>query len=181
MSMGFSGQEYWSGLPYPIPNDLPNPGIEPKCLTSLALAAGFFTTSTAWEAFGFNYQIWVAQLKKVPEATDSYSKQSLCLTSDTFVSAGPWIILHSGGRSFLWGKMSPKRRQIRTTFRGGWIDLHLSLPVCWCLKFFWFEWNTFHPIIIAKSLHFHKLISDKVLMNMSSTPNIIHQWTKVSD
>ena len=29
-SMGFSGQEYWSGLPFPSPGDLPNPGIEPR-------------------------------------------------------------------------------------------------------------------------------------------------------
>ena len=28
LSMGFSGQEYWSGLPFPTPGDLPNPGIE---------------------------------------------------------------------------------------------------------------------------------------------------------
>ena len=28
-SMGFSSQEYWSGLPFPSPGDLPNPGIEP--------------------------------------------------------------------------------------------------------------------------------------------------------
>ena len=28
-SMGFSRQEYWSGLPFPSPGDLPNPGIEP--------------------------------------------------------------------------------------------------------------------------------------------------------
>ena len=28
-SMGFSNQEYWSGLPFPSPGDLPNPGIEP--------------------------------------------------------------------------------------------------------------------------------------------------------
>ena len=28
-SMGFSRQEYWSGLPFPSPRDLPNPGIEP--------------------------------------------------------------------------------------------------------------------------------------------------------
>ena len=29
LSMGFSRQEYWSGLPFPSPEDLPNPGIEP--------------------------------------------------------------------------------------------------------------------------------------------------------
>ena len=30
-SMGFSRQEYWSGLPFPSPGDLPDPGIEPRC------------------------------------------------------------------------------------------------------------------------------------------------------
>ena len=50
LSMGFSWQEYWSGLPCPPPGDLPNPGIEPTSLMSPALAGGFFTTSTTWEA-----------------------------------------------------------------------------------------------------------------------------------
>ena len=44
LSMGFSKQEYWSGLPCPPPEDLPNPGIEPTSLMSLALAGGFFIT-----------------------------------------------------------------------------------------------------------------------------------------
>ena len=48
--MGFSWQEYCSGLPYPPPGDLPNPGIEPMSLTSGALAGRFFTTSTTREA-----------------------------------------------------------------------------------------------------------------------------------
>ena len=38
LSMGLSQQEYWSGLPFPPPGNLPNPGIEPESLTSLALA-----------------------------------------------------------------------------------------------------------------------------------------------
>ena len=50
VSMGFSRQEYWSGLPCPPPGDLPNPGIEPGSLISLALAGRFFTTSTTSEA-----------------------------------------------------------------------------------------------------------------------------------
>ena len=49
LSMGFSRQEYWSGLPCPPPGDLPDPGIEPVFL-SPALAGGFFTTSATWEA-----------------------------------------------------------------------------------------------------------------------------------
>ena len=50
LSMGFSRQEYWSGLPFPSPGDLPNPGIKPASLTSLALAGEFFTSSATWEA-----------------------------------------------------------------------------------------------------------------------------------
>ena len=42
--MGFSRQEYWSGLPFLSPGDLPNPGIEPTSLVSLAFPGGFFTT-----------------------------------------------------------------------------------------------------------------------------------------
>ena len=41
MSVGFSRQEYWSGLPFPSPGDLPNPGLESA---SPALAGRFFTT-----------------------------------------------------------------------------------------------------------------------------------------
>ena len=50
LSMGFSRQEYWSGLPCPPPGILPDPGIEPASLMSPALAGMFFTTSTVWEA-----------------------------------------------------------------------------------------------------------------------------------
>ena len=41
LSMGFSRQKYWSGLPFLPPGDLPDPEIKPK---SPALAGGFFTT-----------------------------------------------------------------------------------------------------------------------------------------
>ena len=41
---------YWSGLPFPPPGDLPDPGIKPSSLLSPALAGGFFTTSATWEA-----------------------------------------------------------------------------------------------------------------------------------
>ena len=44
--MGFSRQEYWSGLPFPSPEDLPDSGIKP---TSSALAGEFFTTSATCE------------------------------------------------------------------------------------------------------------------------------------
>ena len=47
LSMGFSRQEYWSGLPFLLPGDLPHPGIKP---TSPASAGGFFTTEPLGEA-----------------------------------------------------------------------------------------------------------------------------------
>ena len=50
LSMGFSRQEYWSGLLCPPSGDLPNPGIKPASLVSSALAGRFFTTSAPWEA-----------------------------------------------------------------------------------------------------------------------------------
>ena len=48
--MEFSKQEYWSGVPFPPPGDLPDPGIKPISLMSPALASRFFTTSATWEA-----------------------------------------------------------------------------------------------------------------------------------
>ena len=50
LSLGFSRQEYWSGLPCPSPEDLPSPGIESTSLVSPASAGGFFTTTAAWKA-----------------------------------------------------------------------------------------------------------------------------------
>ena len=50
LSVEFSKQEYWSGLPFPPPGDLPDPRIESMALMSPTLASGFFTTSAPWEA-----------------------------------------------------------------------------------------------------------------------------------
>ena len=50
LSLEFSRQEYWSGLPFPPAGDLPDQGTEPKSLASPALAGRFFTTSAIGEA-----------------------------------------------------------------------------------------------------------------------------------
>ena len=47
--MEFSRQEYWGGLPFPLPVDLPNPGIKPVPLISRGLADGFLTTRATWD------------------------------------------------------------------------------------------------------------------------------------
>ena len=44
LSMGFSRQGHWNGLPCPSPGNLPDPGTEPESLMSPALAGRFFTT-----------------------------------------------------------------------------------------------------------------------------------------
>ena len=51
LPMESSSQEYWSGLPFPTPGDLPHPGIE---LASPALTGRFFPISTTWEILFFS-------------------------------------------------------------------------------------------------------------------------------
>ena len=50
LSMAFSRQQDWSGLPFPTPRDVPNSGPEPTSTDSPVLASRFFTTSATWEA-----------------------------------------------------------------------------------------------------------------------------------
>ena len=65
LSMGFSRQEYWSGLPCPPPGDLPDLGIKPTSLMSPALASRLFTTSTTWEVpFSAILQHKIKRIKK---------------------------------------------------------------------------------------------------------------------
>ena len=70
LSIGFCRREYWSGLPLSTPEDFPDPGIEPASLASPALAGGFFTTSTTWEAPNSAYY-------KVKRAEPSGDSQNL--------------------------------------------------------------------------------------------------------
>ena len=55
LSMEFFKQEYWSGLPFPPPGDLPDQRIE---LASPALAGRFFTTGAMWEALQVLLKFW---------------------------------------------------------------------------------------------------------------------------
>ena len=50
LSVGFPSQEYRSGLLFPSPGDIPNPGIEPASLKFPALTGGFFSTGVNWAA-----------------------------------------------------------------------------------------------------------------------------------
>ena len=70
LSMRFSRQEYWRGLPFPPPGDLPDPGVEPMSPMSPVLAGRFFTTeppgnpSSGWgggvsNSFFFSNFFWI--------------------------------------------------------------------------------------------------------------------------
>ena len=70
LSMGFSRQEYWSGLPFPSPEDLPNPGIEPGCLhcrqTLYRLSyQGKYWIEMSIKTFTFSFITWK---KNAPKA-----------------------------------------------------------------------------------------------------------------
>ena len=53
LSMGFSRQEYWSGLPFPSPGDLPDPGIKPGSPVSPALQADSLPSEAPGKHSGF--------------------------------------------------------------------------------------------------------------------------------
>ena len=72
LSMEFSRQEYWSGLPLSTPGDLPNPGIEPTSLVSPVSSRGFFTTSTTWE-IPITYIFWFEFIISIVKMKSQYS------------------------------------------------------------------------------------------------------------
>ena len=78
LSMGFSRQEYWSGLPCPPPGDLPGPGIEPTSLTSPALTGRFFTTSATWKVLNIYIKLnhFAVQQKLLQLCKQLYLKQN---------------------------------------------------------------------------------------------------------
>ena len=75
LSMEFPGQEYWSGLPFPPPGDLPDSGIEPTSLAFPALAGRLFITELTGKPGDYNcegqrplktsnFQVWMKKINK---------------------------------------------------------------------------------------------------------------------
>ena len=88
LSMGFPRQEDWSGLPFPPPGHLPDPGIEPACLMSPVLAGGFFTTGAT---FIGAETAWCWPWERPPGA----AMVEASLLSGTAVGSGPVLCLLS--------------------------------------------------------------------------------------
>ena len=72
LSMGFSRQEYWSGLPFPSPGDLPDPGIEPR---SPALQADTLTSEPPGKT-GFNQDVVKSTVRTIPEKSCQWETQN---------------------------------------------------------------------------------------------------------
>ena len=86
LSMGFSKQECWSGLPFCPPGDLSGPGIELSSLRSSDLAGRFFTTGATWEAHTCVY-VFLSHGEKVGYWGEKESKKNQRQVTDkTFVS-----------------------------------------------------------------------------------------------
>ena len=89
LSMGFFRQEHWSGLPFPPPGDLPNPGIR---LASPALACRFITTSTTWGAPEQRFKTAIHLTSPLPS---SHWLASLLRVKSKALTSGPKSCPHA--------------------------------------------------------------------------------------
>ena len=92
LSIGFSRQEYWSGLPCTPPGDLPDPVIKPESLTFPALADRFFTTSATWEAHSFIIQLQNIWLKNWRSESHSVTFDSLYTVHGILQALVKWVV-----------------------------------------------------------------------------------------
>ena len=90
LSIAFPRQEYWSGVLFPTPGDLPDPRIKLKFLESPALAGEFFTTSATWEAQAHSWHT----LNLHSQILNRLPLPVLCLTAAISVQSGygPWCL-----------------------------------------------------------------------------------------
>ena len=131
--IGFSRQEYWSGLPsqWTPPWSLPNPGIEPISLISPALIGGFSTTSTTWKPDGSKRDtIKASKICCCLQGAESLRKDQISLGSMTHIigvncGMGPidskeklqgvviskdWVHFHEGGGTWVRNRLDHGKR-----------------------------------------------------------------------
>ena len=102
LSMRFSKQEYWSGLPFPSPGDLPDPGIKITSLMSPSLAGRFFSTSTAWKTLSEHVSYLLLH------KPDYYNRKQSLVMGDMepllVFNISQVLVLYRGDRIWLWGR-----------------------------------------------------------------------------
>ena len=89
LSMGFPRQEYWSGLPFPPPGDLRDPGIKPVSPVSACTAGRFFATEPAvhsWKHHG--------SLNRAFPSSQNVFYAPLCTLTITLDPGNHWIAFH---------------------------------------------------------------------------------------
>ena len=89
LSMGFLRQEYWSGLPFPPPGDLPNPGIKPISLAAPTFAGGFFPIVPPGKSLEMNSgYFWVLLVFTSSDYLEFYLGILKLLSDDKFLEVG---------------------------------------------------------------------------------------------
>ena len=132
--MGFSRQEYWSGLTCPPPLDLPDPGIEPESLMSPALADGFFTTSTTYTACLFYLRCPLSSGNRKLFTLKVWGFFSPKLVCFLFLPSALWCLVFTGlclsselsGNLCYFSAACPYWETLTVCYRGVWIRLNVS-------------------------------------------------------
>ena len=134
LSVGFSRQEYWSGLPFLSLEDLPDPGIQPG---PPRIAGGFFTTSATWEALYDKYillQVLISEHSLLSEA------KIKCPTLNSYFSevSPEEVFVFPGNADELAGWRLGGARLLRPLLRGWVRKRFLSSCFAWVTVLFCF-------------------------------------------
>ena len=140
LSIGFSRQEHWNRLLCPHPGHLPDPGIEPLSLTSLALAGRFFNSNTTWGSPCITVQRknQVNLCRRLNEhEKNPLIYQTMCLLSTPLEQRSLWAgilsVLFSLPRG-LTQQLAPGRLNVQAGFRKGRGSRDQILNICWIIE-----------------------------------------------
>ena len=127
LSMEFSRQEYWSGLPFPSPGDLPGPGINPASSVSPTLAVGF--TCEAWESILLLFNSCLTLFYPVDCSSPASLSLTISQSSTKFMSVE--LVMPSNHLNLccpllLWPLIFPNIRVFSNE-----LALRIRWPKCW--------------------------------------------------